>query len=109
MALLAQLPVDDDMSFQRSCLLKKLRSISPMGIFPLGKDFKSVPNTRFPRMTALSGASEAESQGKIESMIQGLFIVVLFLGESDCVAAFFRESASFPGKLTPLEALLPDR
>jgi hypothetical protein len=82
MALLAQFPVDDDMSFQRSCLLKKLRPIFPIGKFPLGPDLKFVPITRFPRMTGLSGASAAESQGKIESMIQGLFMMIKIQAEN---------------------------
>jgi hypothetical protein len=74
MALLAQLPVDDDMSFQRSCLLKKAAAdvsdweISAGDRSNLSPAFvrrHSKNHRHFPRMSGLSGASAAESQGKI--------------------------------------------
>ncbi|MFZ4438685.1 MAG: hypothetical protein ACOYOS_09685, partial [Syntrophales bacterium] len=80
MALLAKLPVDGDISFQRFCLLKKFcRSLR----------LQNVPITHFLRLPGLSGASAGESQGKIESMIQGLFVAVLFFRESDRVGDYF--------------------
>jgi hypothetical protein len=59
MALLAQLPVDDDMSFQRSCLLKKAAADVSDWEISVGDRLQICPQHLSDAIQKITGASRA--------------------------------------------------